>query len=263
MKRMKHLYILCSLVLLLVSCTPATPESGESNNIIPANGIGTQKETIEPIVENKILSENFTMDEAIKAGYEIVSDLINVTDNSYVNNFWNEVKQNNPSSYKKLYYEKGILTYYFELIFADGIFTKNMYVLSENGYMIDGELVKDKKTVTYDRVVAVKRFNEKTDYNKQTAEGKNNDCIVEVYLVNGDIRWKELNALYYQSAFSSVGNNKANKNLYDVHSYTRKEVTDEDIKLINGDKEEISKYTDVYSYNGYLCAETVFIPGKE
>jgi len=270
MKRMKHLYILCSLVLLLVSCTPATPESGESNNIIPANGIGTQKETIEPIVENKILSENFTMDEAIKAGYDVISCVDSkaesLTEYAAKNKFWADVTDRKPSSYKDLYYLDNKLLYYTEYIFDGSIFTKTVFAMPEEGLYLDGEMITDKKTLTFDRVVWTKCFEEKEDYQKKTSDGKTKEYKVEAYLVNGDLGYREIHqtfmSMVYLSTYKPEHIEKMNK--YDlIQLRAMQEITDEDIKLINGDKEEISKYTEVYNYNGYLCAETVFIPGKE
>ncbi len=265
----KYLITLFSIIFLLVSCAPAAPESGE-DNIIPGKSIGTQKETIEQTVENQVLSSDFSIDEAVKSGYDVISCVESgaaesLTEYAAKNKFWADVTDRKPASYKDLYYLDNKLLYYTEYIFDGSIFTKTVYVMPEEGLYLDGEMITDKKTLTFDRVVWTKCFEEKEDYTKKTADGKAKEYKLEAYLVNGDLGYRDIHqtfmSMIYLSTYKPEHIEKMNK--YDlIQLRAMKEITEEDIKLINGDKEERSKYTEVYNYNGYLCAETVFIPGN-
>ena len=138
--------------------------------------------------------------------------------------------------------------------------------MSEEPLPLDREIIYGKKTQTFDRVIWKKCFDEKEDYTKKTADGKAKEYKIEAYLVNGDIGFSDIRQMYtswvYHSVFTKEQTEQKDKfDLIDLQ--ITREVTEEDIKLINGDKDEISKYTEVYNYNGYLCAETVFIPGEE
>lgn len=267
MKTMKYLIAVIATLLLFVSCTQSTDEN---DSAIPGNSIGTQKETIEPIVENKILSSDLSIDEAVKAGYDVISCVNSkaesLTEYSAKNKFWADVADRKPSSYKDLYYLDNKLLYYTEYIFDGSIFTKTIFDMSEKGLFINGEIITGKKTLTFDRVVWTKCFEEKEDYTKKTSDGRSKEYKIEAYLANGDLGYRDIHqtfmSMIYLSTYKPEHIEKKNK--YDlIQLRAMQEITEEDIKLINGDKEEISKYTEVYNYNGYLCAETVFIPGEE
>jgi len=252
MKANSALFLIILSLFILSACAPAEPFTEETLNVNLPNTVVPGAEKLEEDDTVK-LKDGLTEDEAESAGYVVVSDLNTKFNKQAYDRFISDIIAGKEAFVRTVYFRDGELVSYVDVTSKDGVFTVTEYDIND---VVPGRI----RVNTYEKFLTAKKYYSTSEYDKLRKEGKTLEYLGYFYLVNGDMKYSEIETLF--SPYSDgVDAEKRRESVYSVYS-DRFPVSSRELEVVNNTAAAEKAFDNFYENGRYTYAESIYYPAK-